>query len=283
MTSPTPGWYPDPNVPQQMRWWDGEQWTEDTYERTEPLDGYLATPGQQERGAGDASASGLSAPGSPSGASAPSTARAGSSGSGVDTTTRAGRWAGRRSVGTTAHPDRAPTTDDGVPLAGWGWRVAARLVDGLVTGVIASLVVFPVTADLVAYLSAQVDRAAQAAQSGQSAPGLSMTDPELVKILGIISLAQLLVSLAYEMAFLLWKGGTPGKLLFGLRIRPWQNGQQLTPTVVAKRWVASDGAASIPNIGTFYYIVDVLWPLRDERHQALHDKFAGTCVVSLRR
>ena len=32
-------------------------------------------------------------------------------------------------------------------------------------------------------------------------------------------------------------------------------------------------------IGTLYLLLDVLWPLRDARRQALHDKFAGTCVV----
>ena len=28
MTNPTPGWYSDPEVPGQQRYWDGERWTE---------------------------------------------------------------------------------------------------------------------------------------------------------------------------------------------------------------------------------------------------------------
>lgn len=44
MTNPTPGWYPDPQVPQQMRWWDGQCWSPDTYQRVEPLEDWTAAP-----------------------------------------------------------------------------------------------------------------------------------------------------------------------------------------------------------------------------------------------
>lgn len=29
--SPQPGWFPDSNNPQLLRWWDGQQWTEHTH------------------------------------------------------------------------------------------------------------------------------------------------------------------------------------------------------------------------------------------------------------
>lgn len=36
MTPRNPGWYPDPQLPNQMRWWDGTAWTSDVYERADP-------------------------------------------------------------------------------------------------------------------------------------------------------------------------------------------------------------------------------------------------------
>ncbi|MEI2643710.1 MAG: DUF2510 domain-containing protein [Candidatus Nanopelagicales bacterium] len=30
MASVTPGWYPDPWIPQMKRWWDGHGWTHET-------------------------------------------------------------------------------------------------------------------------------------------------------------------------------------------------------------------------------------------------------------
>ena len=238
MTSPAPGWYPDPHVPQQMRWWDGQAWTEDTYERTLPLESGLASP-----------------------------ERSGASPTLTRTPTRQGVRTG------------ASTTDDGVPLSAWGWRALARVIDALLINALAMLLAFPASSDLLAALRDQLTQSVQSAQPGAAGAGAWATDPRVLRAVGVITLVQLVVSLAYEMGFLLWRQATPGKLLVGLRVRPWQPGARLSPTVIARRWLASEAASSLPNIGTVYYLVDVLWPLRDPRRQALHDKFAGTCVV----
>jgi uncharacterized RDD family membrane protein YckC len=56
--------------------------------------------------------------------------------------------------------------------------------------------------------------------------------------------------------------------------------RRLTVAMVSRRWIAFEAASALSYLGLLYVLVDVLWPLRDRRRQALHDKFAGTCVVA---
>jgi uncharacterized RDD family membrane protein YckC len=105
----------------------------------------------------------------------------------------------------------------------------------------------------------------------------------MLEHVAFVTFVQLLVGLVYEVGFLLWKAATPGKLALGLRVRRWDAGQRLTPTVVVRRWIAYQGVQALPYIGLPYLVIDLLWPVRDARRQALHDKFARTCVVVTRR
>ena len=272
MTSSNAGWYPDPQDARLMRWWDGSEWTQDVYERTEPLGGPLdhRTP---YRGEG--------------GPAVPAAARASTDHEAADPYLHrgmppadgAGRWGQHGAPTATSVPLRTtPTTSDGVPLASWGMRALARIIDGLVVSLVALAVTFPTVADVV---RTAWDDAERAAQTGESATPL-FTDPTMLEHLAYVTFAQLLVGLVYEVVFLLWKAATPAKLALGLRVRRWDAGQRLTPTVVVRRWLAYQGAQAVPYVGTPYLVIDLLWPVRDARRQALHDKFAKTCVVNVR-
>ncbi|HEX3005385.1 MAG TPA: RDD family protein [Angustibacter sp.] len=226
MTSPRPGWYPDPHVAQQMRWWDGTAWTDDTYERAEPIEDWTR-------------------PATPAAA------------------------VGARPVA---------TTDDGAVLASWWARAAARLIDLFITSALSWLVAFPQARVATASIADQFAAAMRAAEAGDPAPAF-VYDAEMLRALAVISFVSLGVTLAYEMAFLLWKAATPGKLALGLRVRRLAAGHKLSADVVLRRWLGFEAASSLPYVGTAYLFVDVVWPLRDPRRQALHDKLAGTVVV----
>lgn len=234
MTSPAPGWYPDPLVPHQMRWWDGNAWSGDTYERAEPYDDW----------------------------SRPRTGTALGAAAGAAESTRP-----------------VTTTDDGATLAGWWPRAAARLVDGALTGLVATAFGWSQAVAIQRSFSAQLDDALRASQAGQPPPPFAY-DQRTLLALGVLTLVWLLVSLGYDLAFLLWRGATPGKLLLRLRVRRWAAGEPLTPTVVVRRWMAFQLASTLSTPGAVYTVIDVLWPLRDRRRRALHDRFAGTCVVT---
>jgi uncharacterized RDD family membrane protein YckC len=268
MTSSNAGWYPDPQDPHLMRWWDGASWTDDVYERTEPLGGPL-----DQR-----------TPFATASAGAPATVEPAPSGP-VDPYLRTGGQAQQPGWGYPSAPSTstlavrpAPTTPDGAPLASWGLRALARIIDGVVVTVLSLALTFPTVADV---LRRAWDDAERAAQTGESAAPL-FTDPTMLEHLALVTFVQLLVGLVYEVVFLLWRAATPGKLALRLRVRRWDAGQRLTTTVVVRRWLAYQGAQALPYIGMPYVIVDLLWPVRDPRRQALHDKFARTCVVSAR-
>ena len=178
----------------------------------------------------------------------------------------------------TTTPAQAPigpatTTEDDVPLASWGQRAVARLVDVLVTTAVTVLLSLSVATGLVRHLI-DVSQAQQA--SGVFDP-FAAYDTQTVRDLAIIGLVGLVVTLAYEMGFLMWRAATPGKLLLGLKVRRWAPGERLAASVVARRWIGFQGLGQL--LGTPYTLIDVLWPLWDPRRQALHDKLAGTCVV----
>jgi hypothetical protein len=140
MTSSNAGWYPDPQDARLMRWWDGSGWTDDVYERTEPLGGPLDQH-------------------TPFGSGAAATARttSGASSTGSSTTDPYAPPSGQQSgwayppAPSTARPAATaqPSTPDGVPLASWWMRAAARIIDGVIVSLVALLVAFPTAADIV--------------------------------------------------------------------------------------------------------------------------------------
>ncbi|WP_041289147.1 RDD family protein [Kribbella flavida] len=164
-------------------------------------------------------------------------------------------------------------TPDGVPLAGWWTRAVAKLLDWLI--------VFVVSLPLSGYFWYRFF-----VEPDPGTPLFSLVEPwaEYRWVLAT-SLIQLLVGVVYEYLFLVRTGATPGKMAVGISVRLRDvAGPPPGPAVLKRIGLTSafslagtaPGVVGILGIGS---LVDVLWPLRDGKKQALHDKVAATNVV----
>jgi uncharacterized RDD family membrane protein YckC len=165
---------------------------------------------------------------------------------------------------------RGPVTPDGVPLASWGKRVLAYLLDGIILSIILAFlmpVFVPEFTDLVDEFSTGFEAGDQAAVNDfvASMAGVSIK----------VGLLSWLVASIYAIAFWVTLAQTPGKMALRISVRHADRpGPIDLPTAIKRRL--------IPLVGTFIgllNLVDLLWPLWDGRRQALHDKVANTLVT----
>jgi uncharacterized RDD family membrane protein YckC len=177
------------------------------------------------------------------------------------------------------------TTPDGVPLAGWWQRVLALILDSLVVGLVGVVIALPWVRDVFDSYSDWFDEALNADGSSIDTAELQRDTAGPLAIIGAINLA---LGFVYHVGFLMWKQATPGKLVLGLRVRLRETpGPMPLPTVLL-RWLGQYGVGIIGlipfvgGIGTLYTLLDYLWPLWDNKKQAIHDKIAKTNVVRVR-
>jgi uncharacterized RDD family membrane protein YckC len=177
-----------------------------------------------------------------------------------------------------------PSTPDGVVLSGWWKRVGARILDGLIVAVGG----FPLTGYfIVKEVQALTDFARQTfADALAGGSGFNNALPWDVYRWAIpATLIGLIVGFAYEYLFLTRSGATLGKKALGISVRLRDVAGPPPGSAVAKRWGLLNGLgllASVPLVGSLFSLLgllDYLWPLWDDKKQALHDKVAATNVV----
>lgn len=151
-------------------------------------------------------------------------------------------------------------TVHGRMLATPGQRIGARLIDAvIVSGVLGALVV-----------------------------ALFVSDDDFNQFTGFnlgYTLVGLLLSLAYEVGFVIWKGGTPGKLVLGLRIIHQEDGRTPPDQQHAlMRWVPSL-VGYLPILGGLIslgiFILSLVWLFNDPNRQTVYDKVGKTYVVKV--
>jgi uncharacterized RDD family membrane protein YckC len=296
------GWYDDPQDQSQQRYWDGSAWTDDRRPRQGPPPyqgqfGEPATAGKPQYGQpvqhGQVYGGAQSGPaqhgqygGQPQqpGQAQYGQPHQGQPQYGQPQYGQPQYGQGFQQQGYGYPGQRAHTTPDGQPLSGWWRRVFARIIDSLIVSVIG----LPLTGYFYwqyfkavwDYMKGTMDAAAA------GTPEATFALPaEAYKWMIPAVLIGLAVSFVYEYIFLTRSGATLGKKALGISVRLRDVPGPPPGSAVIKRFGLYTGLsllAAIPLVGTlfsFVALINDLWPLWDDKKQALHDKVAATNVV----
>jgi uncharacterized RDD family membrane protein YckC len=162
-----------------------------------------------------------------------------------------------------------PMSPQGRPLAEWWKRLLAYLLDGLVVGIPASIIM------------AAIGVGAFAGSEIECDPVTGVCTGDTTSFV-VVYLTSYLIAGALLFAYLTFmngseRGQTVGKMALKIQVRDEQTGGPLGYGKAAVR-------ALIYLLLAFFtcgigFLLDGLWPLWDPKRQALHDKPAGSLVV----
>ncbi|GAB3937356.1 hypothetical protein GCM10029976_050280 [Kribbella albertanoniae] len=317
------GWYDDPQHPTQQRYWNGTAWTDERRPREQPAQqaspyqgqygqpaqgqpqygqpvqhGQVFGGGQPQKPAQDRPVYGQPGPQQPQ---QPQTQQPqyGQPQYGqpqYGQPSQHGQPAQFGQQGYPAYPQQQGgygypgqnrfATPDGQPLSGWWRRVAARIIDNILAGIIALPFTGYFVWQYIQWLGDYFQTVFDAAAAGAPPPSsTSALPPEVYKWMIPITLISAAVAFAYEFFFLTKKGATPGKMALSIAVRMRERPGLPSNVAIAKRagFAAAIGVLGlVPLVGTLLSLVallNYLWPLWDDKKQALHDKLAETNVV----
>jgi uncharacterized RDD family membrane protein YckC len=166
-----------------------------------------------------------------------------------------------------------PVSPGGQPLADFGSRLLAYLVDNLIIGAASTVVALPVFF-LVFFNSFDF----AAAERGQEPdPGVIFGRLILLEIGLLVVL--LIGHYFYYVEMISRSGQTIGKKIVKLRVVPIDPSVRMTRGIASKRFLAHVVAGVVI---PFYSYLDGFWQLWDKPYlQTLHDKFAQTVVIKV--
>ena len=296
MTQPS-GWYDDPQDPSQLRYWDGVIWSTHVTPKVSPTveQSNIGMPYGVTPAAARPSSSGSHGaqgpPAAPGGYVSPPQGH-GPQGQGQQGQDQpGGQWPaygqgpGQMPAQQQGWQSHAPAaTPDGIALSGWWKRVLALLIDRVIISIVSLPLTFVPLKRLVTVLGDFFRNVVDAAQAGSS----TVPPPPTAQIQGPIlqiSLTVLAVYLVYEIVLLTMFGATLGKRAVGISVRLRDKPGPPPLVAVLTRTAVKEGGSFLGLVpilgylGSLFSLVDVLWPLWDDKKQAIHDKAAATNVV----
>jgi uncharacterized RDD family membrane protein YckC len=175
-------------------------------------------------------------------------------------------------------PPPPPTSPGGQPLASFGDRLLAVLIDSAILAGVGLVLAIPAVIIFVVAVVPDLGDAGYASDGTAATPAfLSVLLPFL--LMEVMLIAVLVgVQYVYQVELSRRTGQTVGKRVMRIRIVPLDPTRQLTRGILARRFVAQLGCSMLPALN----YVDGLWQLWDKPYrQCLHDKFAQTVVVKV--
>ncbi len=171
-----------------------------------------------------------------------------------------------------SQPSGTPMGPAGQPLAEWWKRVVAIIIDGLIIGLPAQIVGNILFGSMFAASQPTINP-----QTGQPeiSPGFFAA---LLATMGALILANLILSAVYSIYLHSSRGQTVGKMAMKIKVVDMQTGELIPYGRAGIRWLVQQVLGLLCGIGA---LVDGLWPLWDDKRQALHDKPANTVVVDV--
>ena len=258
MSTPSrPGWYENPDNPDELRYFDGILWTSNTTVlRQRPAPPQQAASAPTEPGA---------APPAPQ---APPSVPPG--------------WGKQSTPATWKRPSPTASIPGQPELASYLTRVVAYLVDTLVIAFVSLVLGGWFLWKAIEPIADRLDAAMVAGDFGAMSSALAEAG---LGWLGAFLAVQLVVMLGYHTYFLTRRGATPGKLLLGISVRRVDRPGVLDVDTAVRRagfQAVAQALGNVPliaSLATIIVITDLVWPLADDKRQALHDKVAKTIVV----
>ncbi|MBV1855342.1 RDD family protein [Catellatospora tritici] len=176
-----------------------------------------------------------------------------------------------------------PLAPNGAPLASFGRRLGAHLIDLALYAALYGILMVPV---MIFWFASVADLASKQQPHGEMPPGevppgefFALMGMMFALMMGIFAVSLLFTYLYYVEYQLRTGGRTLGKKMLKLVVAPVDPTRVLTRADLAKRWAVQFVAAGL--VPLFNY-VDGFWQLWDKPlQQCLHDKAAQTVVVKV--